>query len=74
MSNPSFKVEKSGDVEFTLTYTLNLRQWQVVSAGLSKGSYHHATADLNDAIRDMTHQATQVFQPEAKDGENKPVE
>lgn len=64
----NFKATRPGDILFTLTTTLSLRQWVEVRDALIKaeGSWHGAVGEMTRAINDLVRQSSEVYEPKTK--------
>jgi hypothetical protein len=66
MTRGSFKIDKPGEIDLTLTMTMPLEHWSRVRQALARGSMSGPPGWLIDMIDDVTRRAEQEFDFVAK--------
>lgn len=59
-----YRTEKPEKMDFTLTITMSLGEWQQIAEQMINGKW--PTCDLKNAIQDVVYQANKTFAPKVE--------
>ena len=71
MSTNHLQVTNAGDVEFTMTFTMKLKDWLAVRNAINDTRKYHSTAEnFATEISSMVDQAQRVYYPKEESKRN----